>query len=138
MSAVASEPPKAVHEQGTTPAPARLTSLDAYRGLVMLLMMAEALSLWRVAQAVPGSALWRFLAHHQSHAEWIGCSLHDLIQPSFSFLVGVALPFSLASRAARGQSGSVNDAARSVAGAAAHPAGSLSGLNQPVNDLLGL
>jgi predicted acyltransferase len=36
--------------------------------------------------------------------DWIGCSLHDLIQPSFSFLVGVALPFSLASRAARGQS----------------------------------
>ncbi len=30
--------------------------------------------------------------------------LHDTIQPSFSFLVGVALPFSLASRLARGQS----------------------------------
>jgi predicted acyltransferase len=36
--------------------------------------------------------------------QWIGCSLHDLIQPSFSFLVGVALPFSIASRLARGQS----------------------------------
>ncbi len=89
---------------GTSPAPARLVSLDAYRGLVMLLMMAEVLGLWRVAQARPDSTFWRFLAHHQSHAEWIGCSLHDLIQPSFSFLVGVALPFSLASRAARGQS----------------------------------
>jgi predicted acyltransferase len=85
-------------------APARLTSLDAYRGLVMFLMMAEVLSLSRVARARPDSALWQFLAHHQSHVEWIGCSLHDLIQPSFSFLVGVALPFSLASRAARGQS----------------------------------
>jgi hypothetical protein len=48
--------------------------------------------------------VWRFLAFHQSHVEWRGCSLHDLIQPSFSFLVGVALPFSLAARAARGQS----------------------------------
>ena len=86
------------------PAPGRLTSLDAYRGLVMFLMMAEALELWRVARARPDSALWQFLAHHQTHAEWVGCSLHDLIQPSFSFLVGVALPFSLASRAARGQS----------------------------------
>jgi predicted acyltransferase len=85
-------------------APGRLTSLDAYRGLVMFLMMAEALELWRVARARPDSALWQFLAHHQTHAEWVGCSLHDLIQPSFSFLVGVALPFSLASRAARGQS----------------------------------
>ncbi|MGH7134450.1 MAG: acyltransferase family protein, partial [Pirellulales bacterium] len=34
---------------------------------------------------------------------WRGCSLHDLIQPSFSFLVGVALPFSLASRQKRGE-----------------------------------
>ena len=138
MSAVASETPKPVHEQGTTPAPARLTSLDAYRGLVMLLMMAEALSLWRVAQAMPGSAFWKFLAHHQSHAEWIGCSLHDLIQPSFSFLVGVALPFSLASRAARGQSAHADDAARRVAGAGAHPAGRLSASSASHQDLLGL
>ncbi|MBC7923188.1 MAG: DUF5009 domain-containing protein, partial [Ferruginibacter sp.] len=34
-----------------------------------------------------------------------GCSLHDLIQPSFSFLVGVALPFSLASRLAKEANG---------------------------------
>jgi heparan-alpha-glucosaminide N-acetyltransferase len=34
--------------------------------------------------------------------EWAGCSLHDLIQPSFSFLVGVALPYSIASRMAKG------------------------------------
>jgi predicted acyltransferase len=78
--------------------------MDAYRGFVMFLMMAEVLRLSRVAGAIPNSALWRFLAHHQSHVPWVGCSLHDLIQPSFSFLVGVALPFSLASRAAHGQS----------------------------------
>ena len=87
----------------TAPLP-RLTSVDAYRGFVMFLMMAEVLRCCRVAAAVPESGFWKFLCHHQSHAEWIGCSLHDLIQPSFSFLVGVALPFSIASRAARGQS----------------------------------
>jgi predicted acyltransferase len=84
--------------------PPRLTSLDAYRGFVMFLMMAEVLRLCRVSAALPESAVWRFFCHHQSHVEWIGCSLHDLIQPSFSFMVGVALPFSLASRSARGQS----------------------------------
>ena len=83
--------------------PTRLTSLDAYRGLVMFLMMAEVLQCCNVASAVPGSSLWNFLCHHQSHADWTGCSLHDLIQPSFSFLVGVALPFSIASRLAKGQ-----------------------------------
>jgi heparan-alpha-glucosaminide N-acetyltransferase len=84
--------------------PPRIGSVDAYRGLVMFLMMAEVLRLCAVAAKVPGSDLWALLCHHQTHAEWIGCSLHDLIQPSFSFLVGVALPFSIASRMARGQS----------------------------------
>ncbi|MGA2174666.1 MAG: DUF5009 domain-containing protein [Verrucomicrobiota bacterium] len=97
MNAVSKDPEKA-------PASQRLTSLDAYRGLVMLLMMAEVLQFWRVARACPGSGFWQFLARQQTHTEWIGCTLHDLIQPSFSFLVGVALPFSLASRATRGQS----------------------------------
>lgn len=86
------------------PAPNRLASIDAYRGFVMLLMMAEVLHLSRMAKAFPDDPVWRFLALHQSHVEWTGCTLHDLIQPSFSFLVGVALPFSLAARAARGQS----------------------------------
>jgi len=88
----------------TTPPPTRIASIDAYRGFVMFLMMAEVLSFSRVSRALPESGFWKFLAHHQSHVEWIGCSLHDLIQPSFSFLVGVALPFSIASRLARGQS----------------------------------
>jgi predicted acyltransferase len=83
--------------------PARLASIDAYRGFVMFLMMAEVLHLADVAKNVPDSPVWKFLAYHQTHVEWAGCSLHDLIQPSFTFLVGVALPFSLASRLARGQ-----------------------------------
>lgn len=86
------------------PPSARLLSMDAYRGFVMLLMMGEVLRLRRVAQALPESGVWRFLASQQSHVDWVGCSLHDMIQPSFSFLVGVALPYSLASRSARGES----------------------------------
>src|SRR5258706_13024017 len=81
----------------------RLSSIDAYRGLVMLLMMAELIRLTAVGKAT-GSGFWSFLGEQQTHAEWFGCSLHDLIQPSFSFLVGVLLPFSIASRRARGQS----------------------------------
>jgi heparan-alpha-glucosaminide N-acetyltransferase len=82
----------------------RLASIDAYRGFVMFLMMAEVLNLCDVASRASGNRAWELLCQHQSHVEWVGCSLHDLIQPSFSFLVGAALPFSLASRLARGQS----------------------------------
>ena len=87
----------------TSPTLSRVTSIDAYRGLVMLLMMAEVLHLRRVADALPGNSFWAFLAWQQTHVPWIGCTFHDLIQPSFTFLVGVALPFSLARRAAEGQ-----------------------------------
>ncbi len=84
------------------PVPARNVAIDAYRGLVMLLMMAEVLRLSEVSHAFPGNKFWAFLAYNQTHVEWSGCSLHDLIQPSFSFLVGVALPYSLASRLKKG------------------------------------
>lgn len=85
----------------------RLLSVDAYRGFVMLLMMGEVLHFDRLHDAFPNSGFWALLAHHQSHVDWTGCSLHDLIQPSFSFLVGVALPYSVASRQLKGQSAGV-------------------------------
>src|SRR6185503_20962822 len=108
-AATTSEPiartaPDKVSDTSAAKIPTRVSSIDAYRGLVMLLMMAEVLRLRRVAEALPGNGFWAFLAQQQSHVDWIGCTLHDLIQPSFTFLVGVALPFSLANRGSRGQS----------------------------------
>jgi predicted acyltransferase len=84
--------------------PQRLVSLDAYRGFVMLLMASDGLNIGRVADQNPGSHFWQFLKYQTEHVDWRGCSLWDLIQPSFMFMVGVALPFSLASRLAKGQS----------------------------------
>ena len=81
---------------------ARNLAVDAYRGFVMLLMLAEVLRLSKVAQAFPGNWFWETLSFHQSHVPWAGCSLHDTIQPGFSFLVGVALPYSIAARLAKG------------------------------------
>jgi heparan-alpha-glucosaminide N-acetyltransferase len=81
----------------------RLRSVDAYRGLVMFLMMAEVLRLPEMAKVFPNSEFWKWVAFNTTHVAWRGCSLHDLIQPSFSFLVGVALSFSFANRSAQGQ-----------------------------------
>jgi predicted acyltransferase len=81
----------------------RLVSLDAFRGMVMVLMLAEKMRLPEVARAFPHSAFWGLVAYNTGHVEWQGCSLHDLIQPAFSFLVGAALPFSIASRKGKGQ-----------------------------------
>ena len=85
--------------------PARITSIDAYRGLVMFLMIAAGMRLYDVAkhESLKDNPVWQTIGFHTNHVKWSGCSLHDMIQPSFSFLVGVALPFSLASRQAKGQ-----------------------------------
>ena len=82
---------------------ARNLAVDAYRGLVMLLMMGEVLQFARVSAYYNHSVFWKILAFNQTHTEWFGCSLHDMIQPSFSFLVGVALPYSIRSRLRKGK-----------------------------------
>jgi predicted acyltransferase len=88
------------------PAPqsTRLLSLDAYRGAIMLLMVSAGLGIPTVAKSFTHSPIWQELAHQTDHEVWAGCSLWDLIQPSFMFMVGVAMPFSHASRLAKGQS----------------------------------
>jgi len=84
-------------------APARILSIDAFRGFVMFLMLAEAMRLPTVERAFPDSRFWAIVAFNTEHVPWQGCSLHDLIQPAFSFLVGAAMAFSLAARLTRGQ-----------------------------------
>ena len=48
--------PAAIHPTPGVTAPGRLTSMDAYRGFVMFLMMAEVLRVSRVARVLPGAA----------------------------------------------------------------------------------
>jgi predicted acyltransferase len=84
--------------QAITTGTARLASVDAYRGLVMLLMLAEVLRSYSVAAAVPDSRLWGLVCKEQTHAPWLGCTLHDLIQPSFFLLVGLGVHLSVARR----------------------------------------
>jgi heparan-alpha-glucosaminide N-acetyltransferase len=93
-----------VKPSGTGATIARIASIDAFRGLVMFLMLAEVMRLWTLQTAFSESRPWAFVAFNTTHVPWQGCSVHDLIQPAFSFLVGAALPFSIASRMNRGES----------------------------------
>jgi predicted acyltransferase len=47
---------------------------------------------------------WHFLAFHSDHVPWVGGGFWDMIQPAFMFMVGVAIPYSYASRKAKGDS----------------------------------
>src|SRR4051812_8088211 len=81
----------------------RLTSLDAFRGFTMLLMASEIARLpHALLTTYPGNSLAFTIADQLEHREWVGVTPWDLIQPSFMFMVGVALPFSIASRRERG------------------------------------
>ncbi|MEQ1748608.1 MAG: hypothetical protein ABL974_04255 [Prosthecobacter sp.] len=82
----------------------RLSSLDVYRGIVMFLVGMRLMELDEVALNFPDSVVWRFIGFHSSHVPWFGCSLNDLIHPSFAFLTGTALVFSVSARVGKGQS----------------------------------
>jgi heparan-alpha-glucosaminide N-acetyltransferase len=86
--------------------PPRLAGLDAYRGFVMLTMASGGFAFAKLARHFPDSPLWQSLGYQFEHTAWRGCSFWDMIQPSFMFMVGVAMPFSYASRRAQGQTAS--------------------------------
>ncbi|WP_395739707.1 acyltransferase family protein [Prosthecobacter sp.] len=93
--------PQPVSLPSTAP---RIGSIDVYRGIVMFLLGLRLLELDEVAVHFPNSAIWQFLGHHSSHIPWVGASLNDLIHPSFAFLTGASLVFSVSSRTKQGQS----------------------------------
>jgi predicted acyltransferase len=72
--------------------PGRLASLDVFRGITIALMI--------VVNNPGGDVSYPAL----QHADWNGWTLADLVFPFFLFIVGVAIPFSLGNRIARGES----------------------------------
>lgn len=87
---------------------ARLRSLDAYRGFIMLAMASGGFGFAEVVRKLPETdgarPFWQFLAGQFGHVAWQGCAFWDLIQPAFMFMVGVALPYSYARRREQGGS----------------------------------
>jgi predicted acyltransferase len=75
----------------TLVAPHRVLSVDVLRGLTVAFM---------ILVNDPGD--WNHLFSQLDHAEWNGWTLTDLVFPTFLFLVGASLVFSLQSRAAKG------------------------------------
>lgn len=85
----------------------RLTSLDAYRGMVMLLLVfLDGPNGWTqpIIDAHRERTWIVRLVEQLEHVEWQGLVLWDMIQPSFMFMVGAAAAFSYASRTRRGES----------------------------------
>jgi predicted acyltransferase len=71
--------------------PQRVLSVDVLRGLTIALM---------ILVNDPGD--WGHVFPQLDHAEWNGWTLTDLVFPTFLFLVGASIVFSMSARAARG------------------------------------
>lgn len=67
--------------------PSRLASLDVFRGFVIAAM---------ILVTDPGSSRYKY--HQLGHALWTSPTCTDMIAPAFLFMVGMAIPFSFATR----------------------------------------
>jgi predicted acyltransferase len=80
----------------------RLSSLDFYRGLIMVLLMLESTHLYEfLIEMTTGTSLYPLMIEF-SHHPWHGMHFWDLIQPGFMFIAGVAMAFSLFKQTAHG------------------------------------
>jgi predicted acyltransferase len=83
----------------------RLSSLDFYRGLVMVLLVMEASGLYdHILHMSDPSSFLHSAAVQFTHAEWHGLHFWDLIQPAFMFIAGTAMAFSLTKQTSKGSS----------------------------------
>ncbi len=89
--AVSKAPPKSAAEQ-------RYIALDAFRGFIMFTLASEGFGFG----ALQNDPTYGRVASWFEHVPWTGAVFWDLIQPSFMFMVGVAMPFALARRTEQG------------------------------------
>ena len=87
-------------ENPTSP---RLVSLDALRGFDMWWIIGGDLLLRSFVKA-SGRESWQWIPDQLTHVPWEGFHFIDLIFPLFLFMIGVAIPFSMAKRLALGSS----------------------------------
>ncbi len=80
-------------EEPAASGPARLISLDVFRGLTIAGMI-----------LVNNAGDWSHVYPALAHVEWDGWTPTDLVFPFFLFIVGVAMPFSFSKRLAKGES----------------------------------
>ena len=76
----------------------RFVALDAYRGIIMLLLISDGFGL----PSLKHDPAWHRIASWFDHVPWEGAVLWDMIQPAFMFMVGVAMPFAFAKRVREG------------------------------------
>ena len=80
----------------------RLLSLDLLRGFIMVLLATESTGLYGYLNDYTTGPPFNYFMMQFTHHPWHGLHFWDLIQPSFMFMAGVAMAFSLNKQWANG------------------------------------
>jgi predicted acyltransferase len=78
----------------------RFLPLDAFRGLIMVLLVSDGLGL----QTLDKHPIFHSIGQQFEHVDWVGTHFYDLIAPAFLFMVGMSMAYSVGSRAEQGAS----------------------------------
>lgn len=90
--------PPTQKEAGPAATTQRYLALDAFRGFIMILLVSGGFGF----SALRNHPIFGILANQLDHVPWEGSAFWDMVQPAFMFMVGVAMPFAMARRDARG------------------------------------
>lgn len=82
----------------------RMVSLDALRGLDMLLIIGLDALVYRLAALYPDNAAWQMIREQMGHRAWEGLTVYDMVFPLFVFLAGISMSFSLRRQVSSGSS----------------------------------
>jgi predicted acyltransferase len=76
----------------------RFLPLDAFRGLIMILLVSSGFGFGALSQYPQYHAI----AVQFEHVPWVGTTFYDVILPAFVFMVGMSMSYSLGNRTAQG------------------------------------
>jgi heparan-alpha-glucosaminide N-acetyltransferase len=82
----------------------RFLPLDAFRGLIMVMLVSDGLGL----RALEKHPIFHAIGQQFEHVDWIGTHFYDLIAPAFLIMVGMSMSYSIGSRVEQGASFSQN------------------------------
>lgn len=93
-----------MNDGGAAAPSARVLSIDALRGFDMFWIIGgKPLAFGLAMGLLQTSRPPEFLKSQLEHTHWVGFTCYDVIMPLFLFIVGAAIPFSLARHLASGQ-----------------------------------
>jgi predicted acyltransferase len=81
----------------------RFLPLDAFRGLIMVMLVSNGLGLGAWDRHWPvNHPIFHLIGQQFEHVDWVGTHFWDLVAPAFLFMVGMSMSYSLGRRADQG------------------------------------